>query len=145
MTGRLIGIARKEKPYAVPETLREVRISVEAGLDGDCRGRVHDRQVTVLAREDWEAACKKLGRELPWTVRRANLYVDGLDLPQRPGALIKIGGLVLEVRGKTDPCSRMEQQAEGLRAALTPDWRGGVHCVVRAAGEIKLGDGVQAD
>jgi hypothetical protein len=34
----------------------------------------------------------------------------------------------------------MDRAHEGLRAALRPEWRGGVCCVVRRAGAIKLGD-----
>ena len=41
-----------------------------------------------------------------------------------------------------DPCSRMEELQPGLRAALTPDWRGGVLGRVIADGEIAVGDSV---
>jgi hypothetical protein len=34
----------------------------------------------------------------------------------------------------------MERSYTGLCAALQPDWRAGVCCVVRRGGEIKLGD-----
>ena len=143
MTGRLVGILRKEKPRAVPETLGHARVSKDEGIAGDYRGRTPDRQVTVMAREDWTAACRELGRELPWTTRRANLCVEGVDLPQRAGAQLKIGKLILEVMQETDPCSVMEAQAVGLRAALAPDWRGGVSCRVIEAADIALGDAVE--
>lgn len=43
---------------------------------------------------------------------------------------------------EVDPCSRMEEQVEGLKAALTQDWRGGVACTVLKGGMVRLGDDV---
>ena len=146
MTGRLAGIARHGRPRGPIETIDSVMVTVEAGLAGDYRGAVKPggkgrRQVTVMAREDWNAALVELGREdLAWSVRRANLLSEGIDLPQRPGARLVIGDVVLEVTGETDPCSRMEEIAPGLRAVLTPDWRGGVLTRVIAGGQITVGD-----
>ena len=144
MTGRLIGMARREAPRAPMETLEKGRIGVEFGLEGDCRGR-SKRQVTILAREAWEAACAELGRDLPWTTRRSNLLVDRIALPRRNGDVIAIGDVRLEVTGEVDPCSRMEEAAPGLQAALRPDWRGGIGCRVLSAGEIALGDAVRIE
>jgi MOSC domain-containing protein YiiM len=144
MTGRLIGIARKSEIAAEPEVMPRAHVSAEAGVEGDFRGRTEkQRKVTVIAREAWEAACKELGRDLPWTTRRANLCVEGVALPRRIGARISIGGTVLEVVEETDPCSRMEKAAKGLRAALTPDWRGGVCCSVIKPGDIEIGAPVE--
>ena len=144
MPGRLIGIARKAEVGAQPEVISHARVSAEAGVEGDYRGRMEKlRKVTVIAREDWDAACRDLGRELPWTTRRANLLIEGVELPQRIGARLSIGPLVLEVVEETAPCSRMEKAAAGLRAALTPEWRGGVCCSVVAPGDIALGAPVE--
>jgi len=41
------------------------------------------------------------------------------------------------------PCHVMEETAPGLRAALTPAWRGGVHGRVLRAGAIRVGDAVE--
>ena len=144
MSGRLIGIARKAEVGAEPEIISQARVSGEAGVEGDFRGRTENlRKVTVIAREDWDAACRELGRELPWTTRRANLLVEGIDLPQRIGARFAVGSLVLEVIEETAPCSRMERAAAGLRAALKPDWRGGVCCNVVEPGDIAIGAPVE--
>jgi MOSC domain-containing protein YiiM len=100
--------------------------------------------VTVLAREDWLAACVQVqAPDLPWTARRANLLVEGLVLPRARGARLAIGEVLLEVTGQTYPCSRMEEVKPGLLKALAPDWRGGLTCTVLAGGEIRLGDSVQ--
>jgi len=119
-----------------------VRVDPASGVAGDFRGRPGRRQVTVLTVPGWNEACRELGRELPWTTRRANLLVDGIPLAESAGGQLVIGSLVLEITGELDPCSRMEEAGEGLRQALEPDWRGGVTCRVIAAGEIGVGDKV---
>lgn len=140
MAGKLIGIARATKVRGDMEELSEVDIDVEAGVDQDRRGAVKGAQVTVLAREDWEAACGSVGVSLPWTTRRANLYVEGVDLPQSVGASFRVGDVELIVRHETDPCSLMEKFQAGLREALTPDWRGGIRCDVVEGGRVSVGD-----
>jgi MOSC domain-containing protein YiiM len=143
MVGEITGILRKERPRAEPELLKAASVSVEAGIDGDFRGRTDERNVTVLAEEDWAAACADLGQDLPWTTRRANILTRGVALPQSIGARLKIGALELEVTEENEPCSVMEAQAVGLKAALKPDWRGGIACRVVTPGEIALGDAVE--
>jgi MOSC domain-containing protein YiiM len=143
--GRLVGMARRDAPRAPMETLESGRISVELGLEGDHRGirrlgKNPKRQVTVLAREAWEAACAELGRNVDWTARRANLLVESLDLPRKSGTVIAVGDVRLEVTMEIDPCQRMEEAAPGLQSALAPDWRGGVGCRVISGGDIAVGD-----
>jgi len=143
--GRLIGIARRERKRAPMEELERARVETASGVAGDFRGKPGRRQVTVLTAPGWQAACAELGRELPWTTRRANLYVDGIPLADSTGQRLVIGSLVLEITGELDPCSRMDEADEGLCRALTPDWRGGVTCRVLAGGEIGVGDGVRLE
>ena len=143
--GRLVGMARRDGPRAPMETLDSGRISVELGLEGDHRGvrkagKDPKRQVTLLTREAWDAACADLGRAVPWTFRRSNLLVESLELPRTPGTIIAIGDVRLEMTTEIDPCQRMDEQAPGLQAALTPDWRGGVGCRVLSGGEVAVGD-----
>jgi MOSC domain-containing protein YiiM len=80
---------------------------------------------------------------LPWTIRRANLLVEGVDLPRARGGLIRVGAVVLEVTDQTYPCARMEEAHPGLLKALAPDWRGGVTCRVREAGHVAIGAEVE--
>lgn len=140
--GRLIGIARREKKRAAMETLQRAEISEQTGVANDSRGKPGERQVTVVSAAAWEAACEALGRQIPWTTRRANLLVEDFDLPKRTGDVIEIGNVRLLVTMEVDPCSRMDEQFEGLKAALTPDWRGGVACTVLKGGSVRLGDDV---
>ncbi|MDZ7645075.1 MAG: hypothetical protein U5K76_13180 [Woeseiaceae bacterium] len=127
------------------QTLDHAGIRTSDGVAGDFRGRPGKRQVTVLSARAWQLACADVGRELPWTTRRANLLVADMDLPQRAGDVLRIGDVRLLVTMEVDPCSRMDEQCAGLRAALVADWRGGVACSVLAAGEVRIGDDVSLE
>ncbi len=140
--GRLIGIARREQKRAEMEILEDAEISEQTGVAEDFRGKPGKRQVTVISAEAWAAACEDLGQQIPWTTRRANLLVEDVQLPRRTGDVIEVGGVRLLVTMEVDPCSRMEEQFKGLRAALTPAWRGGVACTVLKGGSVQLGDDV---
>lgn len=139
MTGHLKAIGRHALRGGAMETVRTAAVSVEGGVEGNVPTS-RRRKVTVIAAEAWAAACADLATDLPWTLRRANLLVEGLDLPRQSGARIRIGGLVLEVTQETEPCALMDAQHPGLRAALAPDWRGGVSCTVVEGGQITVGD-----
>ncbi len=124
-------------------TLPSALVSLERGVQDDLRGRPGERQVTVLAREAWQRGCAELGAELAWTTRRANLLVEGLELEGSAGRRIAIGSLLLEICGETAPCPRMDEQHEGLRAALERGWRGGVSCRVLVPGVVSVGDAAE--
>ena len=83
--GTLTGIARRDRKRAPMETLERADVSKETGVAEDFRGRRGKRQVTVISARSWREACRDLGQELPWTTRRANLLVEGLDLPDTTG------------------------------------------------------------
>lgn len=124
-----------------------VVVTPETGIAGDYRGAMRQgpyrRQVTLIEREDWDAAMAEVGHTLPWQERRSNLLVEGIDLPQVAGIRLRIGAdVVLQVTRETDPCERMEALAPGLRAALTPDWRGGICTFVICGGTVAVGDTV---
>jgi MOSC domain-containing protein YiiM len=132
------------------QTVDDVEISVERGVEGDHKGRKYKRRaVTILGREDWEAALAELAStgaeisDLEWTVRRANLLVEGIRLPRAAGATLRIGPALLEVTYPTTPCARMDEARQGLRKALHPEWRGGVTCLMLEGGHVKIGDDVE--
>ena len=150
MTGRLIGIARRGVRRAPIQEVSEGLVTVEAGLIGDFKGAKYPRrQITVLAREVWDAALAEIGHpELPWpklhwTARRANLLVESVELPRAAGGILRIGPVRLEITAQTYPCARMEEAQAGLLSALASDWRGGVTCRVLDGGPIALGDRVE--
>jgi len=140
--GKLAGIARRDAKRAPMQTLEEADITTASGVAGDFRGKPGKRQVTVISARAWRAVCRDLGQDLPWTMRRSNLLVDCMDLPQRAGDILTIGEARLQVTMEADPCSRMDEQHDGLRAALASEWRGGVACTVLADGHVAIGDEV---
>ena len=143
--GRLAGIARRAKKRAPMETLESAEISVESGVARDSRGRPGNRQVTLLSLAAWQSACEEIGADAPWTTRRSNLLIEGLELPREAGRTIIIGEVRLRTTIEIDPCSRMDEQVPGLTDALRPDWRGGVGCEVIAGGTVRVGDAVRID
>jgi MOSC domain-containing protein YiiM len=149
--GRLAGIARRERSRSAMEVVTTAAVTLDQGVAGDYRGRIAPggkgrRQVTLLEAESWEAALAELGEALPWQTRRANLLVSGLRLPREAGCVIAIGtSLKIEITGECDPCQRMDELAHGLKAALTPDWRGGVTGRVIADGTIAVGDEIRIE
>lgn len=138
--GQLVGIATARELGAPLEEVTEASVSQERGIAGDARGTKRGRQVTVVFREAWEDACRDLGVNLPWITRRGNLLLGNMERPQEAGGLLRIGEIELQITMETRPCYLMDGARQGLRAALRPDWRGGVCCVVRRGGEIRLGD-----
>ena len=150
MAGILLGIARHARPKAPMELLDHALVTPAGGVQGDfrgaMRGKPYKRQVTLIERGDWDAATAEVGHVLPWQERRSNLLVDGFDLPQTRGVRVRIGAeVVLEITRETDPCERMEALAEGLKAALLPDWRGGACAMVIEGGRIAVGDEIRIE
>ncbi len=147
--GILKGIARHAFSRGPIELVSSVRVTREGGLDGDFRGSLkpgrNKRQVSLMEVGDWAQAMTLIGHDLPWWERRANLLVEGFDLPQTLGTRVRVGEVLLEITKECDPCSRMETIAEGLRAALTPDWRGGALAQVVEGGMIAVGDGIELE
>ncbi len=143
MPGKVVAIARRASSRASMEELEAIGVSVDAGVDGDLRGGPGERQVTILTREGWQAACDDVGEALPWTTRRSNILIENLRVEGKLGRTVRIGDLTLAITGECDPCSRMEEQQAGLRQALAVDWRGGVTCRVLTGGSIRVGDPVE--
>ncbi len=124
--------------------LREVS-EAEAGLGNGLEGdhaKGPKRQITLLSREAWDAACTELGQTLDPGTRRANLLIEGVELKQTTGQTITIGDVQIRLTGETKPCPQMEEAAPGLQEALVPDWRGGVFGEVLNDGTLTVGDAV---
>jgi len=149
-TGRLAGIARHDRPKGPMETLERVSVTVAEGVHGDFRGALaatkpgRKRQVSLLEADGWQLAVAETGAHLAWKDSRRNLLLEGVRLPRATGTRVRVGnGLVIEITGECDPCERMDALHEGLRAALTPDWRGGFVGRVVEDGEIAIGDEIR--
>jgi MOSC domain-containing protein YiiM len=150
MAARLAGIARHGAPKGAMETVQHVRVTVAEGLHGDFRSGMasikpsRKRQVSLIEADCVTAAFTECGAVLDWSDCRRNLLVQGLRLPRAPGTRIKVGAsLVVEITAECDPCDRMDTLHPTLRAALTPDWRGGFLGRVINDGDIAVGDPIE--
>lgn len=148
--GRLAGIARHDRPKGQMETLERVSVTAAEGVHGDFRGALaatkpaRKRQVSLLEADGWRLAVAETRAHLEWWDSRRNLLLEGVRLPRAVGTRVRVGeGLVIEITGECDPCERMDALHEGLRAALTPDWRGGFVGRVVEDGEIAIGDEIR--
>jgi MOSC domain-containing protein YiiM len=149
--GRIAGIARHDRPLGPMEVLESAELIEGQGVVGDFRGTrkagsLGQNGVVLIEAGDWAAAAEECGASVPWFERRANLLVEGLDLPQRPGTRLRIGdSIIVEITQECAPCERMEALHPGLRAALTPDWRAGARARVVSGGFVAVGDEIRAE
>ena len=139
--GVIVGLAVKRAHGAPMEEVSEVRVT-EEGIEGNVHQRA-PRRVTFLAKEQWVQMQAELGGDLPWTTRRANVLVEGLEMGSLLGKTLQVGELEIHVYGETHPCEQMEAAQAGLRAAMTPECRGGVHGSVVHGGELRVGDTIR--
>jgi len=149
-TGLLAGIARHDRPKGPMETVDHVAVTAAEGVQGDYRGALaaskpsRKRQVSLVEAECVSVAMAEAGAVLDWSDCRRNLLLQGIRLPRAAGTRVQVGSsLVLEITCECDPCERMDALHPGLRAAMTPDWRGGFCSRVIEDGEIAVGDVVR--
>ncbi len=141
--GIIKGIAWRPTDGESMQEASECRILLHRGLSSENR-KPGKREVTLLSAEAWSDVCRELGTVIPWHMRRANLLIEGIDLPATIGKKLTIGEVTLEIHGESKPCGLMDQQHTGLRNALKPSARGGVYGQVLTPGTIRLGDTVMA-
>jgi MOSC domain-containing protein YiiM len=106
------------------------------GLEGCAHANPPKREVLFASREHLEAVGVDPG------AIRENLTVDGADVQQWPvGQRLRAGGALFEITMVCDPCHRMDELRQGLRAELE-DRRGMLARVVET-GEVALGDEIE--
>jgi MOSC domain-containing protein YiiM len=73
---------------------------------------------------------------------RENVTVAGADVQEWPvGQRVRVGEALLEITMVCDPCQRMDEIRDGLRAEI--DGRRGMLAHVVEGGEIALGDAIE--
>lgn len=138
--GKLLDISTRKKAKASMDLHTDASVTFERGVAEDSRGVYRGkRQVTVLSSEAWKLTCEDLGKEIPWTTRRANFLIEGIHLKGTKGKKLKVGTCLLEITGELVPCDRMDAQFDGLTECLSSDWRGGVTCKILEEGVVSLG------
>jgi MOSC domain-containing protein YiiM len=132
---------RKVKSGPIFE-VHKVKVTKAEGVMLGLPRRASSRQITVLCEEQWQQACKALNIVLPWTARRANLLICGIQFSaQHIGKVIHIGQLQLLITGETEPCFKMDLVHPGLYDALN-NFKAGVTCKVLNDAEIQIGDSI---
>ena len=106
------------------------------GFEGCAHGNPPRREVLLVSKEHLEAVGVRPG------AIRENVTVEGADVQSWPvGQHVRVGRALLEITMVCDPCHRMDELREGLRAELD-DKRGMLAHVVEG-GEIALGDPIE--
>ena len=138
MPGVVLALAIRPTEGADMREVERLELDTKRGVVGDY-GRHPRRQVTLLDETAWKAAATEAGDSShPWTSRRANILVQGLDLRSLVGQIITLGTSRVKVLGEVVPCYKMNESLDGLEEALSRDWRGGVYCKVIQSGSLRL-------
>ncbi|HEX6490118.1 MAG TPA: MOSC domain-containing protein [Gaiellaceae bacterium] len=103
------------------------------GLEGCAHANPPRREVLFVSKQHLDA----VGVE-PGAIRE-NITVEGDDVERWPvGQRVRAGGAEFEITMVCDPCHRMDELREGLRAEL--QGRRGMLARVVESGEIVVGD-----
>ena len=141
--GNVLGISARIESRAPMVVFASAKVSFKHGVGDDSRGlKRNGRQITIMSKEAWEDTLSDLGQDLHWTTRRANILIEGIGLENTTGKVLKVGSFLVEITGELNPCYRMDEQADGLTKALTPNWRGGVTCKLLREGIVNENDSV---
>jgi MOSC domain-containing protein YiiM len=116
---------------------RERVLAVESrGFEGCAHANPPRREVLLVSKQHLDALALSPG------AIRENVTVEGADVHDwAVGQQVRVGEARLEITMVCDPCHRMDELRDGLRAQLH-DKRGMLAHVVEG-GEIALGDSIE--
>jgi len=141
--GIVKAIYLRPERHAETVSVESAKAIVGTGLEGDHFKKKNGcRQITIMAQADWDAVCKDLGEDLDPMTRRANLLINNTILKNTTGKILQIGEVEIQIEGETTPCRIMDEAHDGLKAALTTEWRGGVYGKIITTGIIRIGNKV---
>jgi MOSC domain-containing protein YiiM len=105
------------------------------GLEGCAHANPPKREVLFVSKEHLDSVDVEPG------AIRENITVEGDDVEKWPiGQRVRVGGAQFEITMVCDPCHRMDELREGLRAEL--QGKRGMLARVVESGEIAVGDEV---
>ena len=109
----------------------------DLGIEGDKHASAASKRQVLLADKE---ALDAVG-VLPGTIKE-NVTVEGVDVMRLPaGTRVRLGrSAVLEITAICEPCFRMDEIREGLKAEL--EGRRGMVSRVVKGGTIKVGDSI---
>jgi len=105
------------------------------GLEGCAHANPPKREVLFVSKEHLDSVDVEPG------AIRENITVEGDDVEKWPiGQRVRVGGAEFEITMVCDPCHRMDELRDGLRAEL--QGKRGMLARVVESGEIAVGDEV---
>ena len=119
------------------------RVEVQAGkgIVGDRYHGAKHRHVSVQSRESLDQAAEIFGREVLSELTRRNITISNGPVPRDPGALLRIGDVLLEAVRVAAPCKLLDDTiGAGAQEALRR--RAGTVFRVLEGGWIAVGDPV---
>jgi MOSC domain-containing protein YiiM len=118
------------------EARERVRAGEGHGFEGCAHANPPRREVLFASQDHLDAVGVEAG------AIRENITVAGADVQTWPiGQRVRVGDALLEITMVCDPCERMDQLREGLRAEI--DGKRGMLAHVVEGGEIGVGDQIE--
>ncbi|WP_246081637.1 MOSC domain-containing protein [Nocardioides litoris] len=118
-----------------------VEVEAGRGIVGDRYHGTRHRHVSVQSLDALAEATELYGADVPAHLTRRNLTVSAGTVPREPGALIRVGDVLLQVVRVAAPCKLLDDTiGRGAQHALRH--RGGSICRVLEGGTVRLGDPV---
>ena len=122
------------------QLVASANLVADLGIEGDKHASAASKRQVLLADKE---ALDAVG-VLPGTIKE-NVTVEGVDVMRLPaGARVRLGrSAVLEITAICEPCFRMDEIREGLKAEL--EGRRGMVSRVVKGGTIKVGDSISIE
>src|SRR6476661_3138684 len=134
---RIVGVFTSPGRNTAQSTPHERRQALAGqGLEGCAHGNPPKREVLFVSKEHLDSVDVRPG------AIRENITVEGDDVEQWPiGQRVRAGEAVFEITMVCDPCHRMDELRQGLRAEL--EGKRGMLARVVENGEVVVGDEIE--
>jgi len=145
MTALVVSSLHVAKGRRLPmKAVDNVEVETARGIVGDRYHGSKHRQVSVQSLDDLLVAADLFGSPIPPGLTRRNITVTGGSIPRDPGAIVRIGEVVLEVVRVAAPCKLLDDTiGAGAQHALRH--RGGSVCRVLEGGMVEIGSEVRIE